>query len=87
MKSFQDFINEKKDLWSGNIESGWHPPEGLFQTSATNIAKVLLAADKSKAMKRLTFYINRAGENLSSEDEQRLNHAKEIISKTTSSKE
>ena len=64
--------------WSSSVHEKWTPPEGFFTKSASAIAKGLLAAskDESQAMKRLNFYINRAGKNLSADDRARLEAAK-----------
>lgn len=68
-------------LWSGEVKTKWHPPEGFFKQSADKIASGLLKASKDlkQAMSRLNFYINRAGENLSGEDMKRLDAAKKKL--------
>lgn len=81
MKSFTEFLQEK--MWSADVETKWSPPEGLFKKSGEEIAKTLLDAGKNKAMKRLMFYINRAGKGLPEDEKGSLNKAKEIISKAT----
>ena len=82
MKTFEEFLQEK--MWSSDVETKWTPPEGLFKKSGEEIAKTLLDAGKDKAMKRLMFYINRAGSGLPSDERGSLDKAKEIISKATS---
>ena len=74
-------INEK--LWSGEVATKWEPPEGLFTSSAENIAKVLHSQsnDLKQAMSRLNFYINRAGDKLSSARRRTLEDAKELLRK------
>jgi len=70
-----------KDLWSGDVKTKWHPPEGFFEQSAEKIAEGLKAASDSlaQAMDRLNFYINRAGTNLSEERKATLEKAKKIL--------
>lgn len=64
--SDQDLIG-RKDIdfaqWSGNVQSKWTPPEGLFTKDARSIARALYKASDSEkqAMSRLNFFINRAG--------------------------
>lgn len=80
-------ITAKK--WSGKVETKWEPKEGFFKQSAEKIASGLKRASKDlkQAMSRLNFYINRAGENLSSEDKKRLENAKEKLRKLFDSKQ
>ncbi len=74
---------EKKDKWSGEVTKNdkWHPPKGLFDTSAENIAKTIIKASDSEkqAIARVTFYENRAGKNLTDKDRARLELAKKKI--------
>lgn len=75
---------KKKDKkWSGAVTKNekWHPPEGLFKESPDKIAKVLKANSDSKkqAISRVTFYLNRAGKNLSKADKERIGKAKEKL--------
>lgn len=72
-------LTEKQ--WIGAVKEKWHPPEGFFEKSATSIATGLKGASKDlkQAMSRLNFYINRAGSNLSGEDSDRLELAKEKL--------
>lgn len=61
MKKLSEFVNEKLS----DIEGKWDPPDGLFtKTNPREIAQILLDASDSEgqAMKRLVFYMNRAGE-------------------------
>lgn len=75
--------DEEKHLWSGTVteHEKWHSPPGLFNREPEEIAKVLKdsSTDERQAMSRLTFYENRAGKNLSSEDRERLEKAKAEI--------
>ena len=72
-------LTEKQ--WFGDVKPKWHPPEGFFAGSATSIASGLKAASKDlkQARARLNFYINRAGSNLSQDDSERLETAKEKL--------
>lgn len=59
----------KKEIYEAlsDVEPEWTPKEGLFmEKDPKKIANYLLrhSKDKGQAMKRLTFYMNRAGENL-----------------------
>ena len=63
-----------------------HPPEGLFNKSAATIAKSLASKKVSpkgpgSGMRMLTYYINRAGHNLSAERRAELEKAKSLLSK------
>ena len=69
-------INEKLS----DVDTDWKPKEGLFLSkSPSYIAKYLRdhSKDDGQAMKRLTFYMNRAGENLSNKTV--LNKVKELL--------
>jgi len=93
MKGLRDFHEKKveeKKKWSQDVDMKWDAPEGFFKQSAEKIAAGLKKAsdDLKQATSRLTFYINRAGKNLSAEDKKRLEAAKEklkaLYSKTES---
>lgn len=63
-----------------DVDVKWHPKEGLFtEKDPQKIADYLLknSKDKGQAMKRLVFYMNRAGENL--ENKTVLNKVKELL--------
>lgn len=79
LKLKEDTLNE--ELWSGKVREKWHPPEGFFKKSAKSIATGLKGASRNlkQAMSRLNFYINRAGTNLSGDDRDRLEKAKELL--------
>jgi Protein of unknown function (DUF3175) len=70
-----------KALWSNKVKTKYHTSEGLFAKSAHVIARTLRegAADTGQAIRRLTFYINRAGRNLSSGARERLHKAVRIL--------
>jgi len=72
---------DERELWSADVKTrGGDLPEGLFKSSAENIASTLLKRGKARAMRRLNFYVNRAGSNLSSERRSVMNAAKSRIS-------
>ena len=71
---------EGKNENLSDVDTNWKPKEGLFLSkSPKGIANYLLkhSKDKNQAMKRLTFYMNRAGENLSNKTV--LNKVKELL--------
>jgi len=74
---------KKAKKWVAKVDTKWTPPEGFFSNSSTEIVKGLLAAPggHAKAMSRLNFYINRAGSKLKGEDKERLEKAKDALSK------
>ena len=68
--------------WLENVETNWSPEEGLFTKHDPNyIADYLLkhSKDRTQAMRRLVFYMNRAGENLTNKTV--LNKAKKLLEK------
>ena len=76
MKELSEFLEEKLS----DVESEWHPKDGLFTSDDPKyIADYLLknSKDKGQAMKRLVFYMNRAGDKL--ENKEVLNKAKELL--------
>lgn len=80
MKKLSEFVETKLS----EIEGKWEPPEGLFsQDNPRKIAQELLDASDSEgqAMKRLVFYMNRAGEDCPNKTV--LNKAKEILRGST----
>jgi topoisomerase IA-like protein len=72
--------------WSAKVETdSTHPDEGLFNQSASKIAKALASKKVSpkgpaSGMQMLNFYINRAGKNLPKERHAELEKAKELLS-------
>ena len=75
-----EVMYESKEDNLSDVETEWKPKEGLFLSkSPRGIANYLLkhSKDKSQAMKRLTFYMNRAGENLKNKTV--LNKAKDLL--------
>ena len=76
MKSLYNFISED-DL--SKVETKYTPPEGLFLKSGKEIARQLRkdSKDDGQAMKRLVFYMNRAGKDCPNKRE--LNKAKKIL--------
>ena len=80
MKKLTEFVNEKLS----NIEGKWVPPDGLFtKSNPREIAQTLLDASDSEgqAMKRLVFYMNRAGEDCPNKTV--LNKVKDILRSNT----
>ena len=66
--------------WLENVETNWSPEEGLFNKDDPKyIADYLLkhSKDATQALRRLVFYMNRAGENLT--NRRVLNKAKKIL--------
>lgn len=82
MKILTQYINEhKKDNSLSDVKTHWKPKEGLFTgDNPQEIADYLLkySKDKGQAMKRLVFYMNRAGDNLTNKTV--LNKVKELLS-------
>lgn len=70
MKRIIDYILEKdeeKENQLSDVKTKWHPKKGLFTgDDPQEIYDYLMdnSEDKGQAMKRLVFYMNRAGENL-----------------------
>lgn len=76
MKELSEFLEEKLS----DVEAEWHPKDGLFTSDDPKyIADYLLknSKDKGQAMKRLVFYMNRAGDKL--ENKEVLNKVKELL--------
>jgi hypothetical protein len=76
----------RKRKWSASVNTdSTHPPSGLFNKNATTIARTLASKKVSpkgpgSGMRMLTFYINRAGHNLSAKRRAVLNKAKALLS-------
>ncbi len=72
--------------WSGRVTTdSTHPPEGLFTKDPETIARLLASKRVSpkgpaSGMRMLTFFINRAGKNLSTTRKAKLQKAKELLS-------
>ena len=75
-----------KKKWSASVNTdSTHPDEGLFNKSATAIAKALASKEVSpkgpaSGMRMLNFYINRAGKNLPASRHKILEDAKTKLS-------
>jgi tRNA(adenine34) deaminase len=75
-----------KKKWSAKVTTdSTHPDEGLFNESASTIAKALASKKVSpkgpaSGMRMLNFYINRAGKNLSKSRHDELEKAKTLLS-------
>ncbi|HLH06822.1 MAG TPA: DUF3175 domain-containing protein [Terriglobales bacterium] len=73
--------------WSAQVTAtsdATHPPDGLFKKDAATIARTLASKKVSpkgvaSGMRMLTFYINRAGHNLSATRRRELEKAKELL--------
>ena len=81
--------NQKRWVRTVNTDST-HPDEGLFTRDAETIARELASKRVSpkgpgSGMRMLTYYINRAGKNLSAAGKHRLEHAKELLSERVKS--
>ena len=71
--------------WSARVTTdSTHPPPGLFTKSAATIARSLASKrvspkGASSGMRMLTFFINRAGRNLSPKRRAELERAKSLL--------
>ena len=68
--------------WLETVETNWSPEEGLFtKDDPKYTADYLLkhSEDRTQAMRRLVFYMNRAGENLTNKTV--LNKVKKLLEK------
>jgi Protein of unknown function (DUF3175) len=71
--------------WVAKVKTdSTHPPEGLFTRDAETIAKTLASKKVSpkgaaSGMRMLTYYINRAGRNLSAERRTTLHKAQSLL--------
>lgn len=76
----------KKRRWSAGVKTeSTHPPAGMFNKDAATIARTLASKRVSpkgpgSGMRMLTFFINRAGHNLSAKRRALLNRAKSLLS-------
>ena len=76
-----------KKKWVKNVTTdSTHPPHDLFTKSAAVIARSLASKKVSpkgaaSGMRMLTYYINRAGKNLSASRKEELEKAKRLLSK------
>jgi len=77
----------KTKQWVATVKTvSTYPPPGLFTKSAATIARTLASREVSpkgpgSGMRMLTYYINRAGHNLSAERRAELEKAKTLLSK------
>jgi hypothetical protein len=73
--------------WSSKVKTeSTYPPEGLFNRDAETVARTLASKRVSpkgpgSGMRMLTFYLNRAGKNLTASRKAELERAKELLSK------
>lgn len=79
--------NTKTNRWSSKVKTvSTFPPPGLFNKDAETIARTLASKKVSpkgpgSGMRMLTFYVNRAGKNLSGRRRAELEKAKGLLSK------
>jgi len=72
--------------WSGEVKTvSTYPPKGLFTREPETIARTLASKKVSpkgpgSGMRMLTFFMNRAGKNLSASRKAALQKAKELLS-------
>jgi tRNA(adenine34) deaminase len=75
-----------RNRWISKVTTdSTHPPEGLFNKSASTIARTLASKRVSpkgpgSGMRMLTFFINRAGHGLSATRRAELEKAKRMLS-------
>lgn len=73
--------------WVAGVKTdSTHPPKGLFTKDPATIARVLASREVSpkgpgSGMRMLSYYINRAGRNLSPSRRRKLERAKSLLSK------
>lgn len=71
--------------WSGKVKTvSTYPPEGLFTKDPETIARTLASKKVSpkgpgSGMRMLSFFINRAGKNLSAVRKKQLDEAKALL--------
>ncbi len=76
----------KTKYWVATVKTdSTHPPEGLFNESASTIARVLASKKVSpkgpaSGMRMLNYFINRAGKGLSADRHAELEKAKKLLS-------
>lgn len=77
---------KKTKKWSSKVKTvSTYPPEGLFTKDPETIARTLASKKVSpkgpgSGMRMLSFFINRAGKNLSSSRKAKLQEAKKLLS-------
>jgi hypothetical protein len=85
MTATKKATSKGKRKWSAGVTTeSTYPEPDLFKKSATTIARELASKKVSpkgpaSGMRMLTFYINRAGKNLSESRLKELNKAKELL--------
>jgi hypothetical protein len=78
---------KNRKRWVAGVKTdSTHPPQGLFTKDASTIARVLASKKVSpkgpgSGMRMLTYFINRAGRNLSPSRRAKLERAKSLLSK------
>lgn len=77
-KLHEAVLNEER--WSAAVKTHHHPRAGLYATgSGEEIAKAEMSGGAGKAAKRINFYLQRAGKNLSAERKAAVRHALSIV--------
>jgi tRNA(adenine34) deaminase len=80
----------RKKKWVKDVTTdSTHPPEGLFNKSASTIARSLASKKVSpkgpaSGLRMLTYFINRGGKGLSADRRAELEKAKELLSNKVS---
>jgi tRNA(adenine34) deaminase len=79
-------VTSTRKKWVRTVKTdSTHPPEGLFTSDSETIARKLASKQVSpkgpgSGMRMLTYYINRAGKELSTSRRKSLERAKELLS-------
>ncbi len=87
MSSGKTNSKKKTKRWVATVKTvSTYPPPGLFTRNAATIARSLASKEVSpkgpgSGMRMLTYYINRAGHNLSADRRAELEKAKALLSK------
>src|SRR5947208_12586982 len=81
--------SKTKKRWVAKVTTdSTHPPEGLFNKDAATVARTLASKKVSpqglgSGMRMLTYFINRAGRNLSPTRRRELERGKKLLSRRT----
>jgi len=78
---YKYLLSEKKEKWSGKVKLKWHAPDNLFKDgTAQEISNIVSKNVNLKtAMSRLNFYLNRGGSNISIQQKQKIQKAKDLL--------
>src|SRR5437764_12256089 len=89
MRKHSGTMKKNPRRWSAKVKTdSTHPPAGLFNKNAATIARTLASKKVSpkgagSGMRMLTYFINRAGRNLSPTRRRELERAKKLLSART----